>query len=221
MYLWNLLLCFSLNFSTDPLALSCGPPGKPPHATFERVNLRFFFFFCKDFHSTLVLNKKSLFPRRKQHIKVCPFIHFALLYSWFTSCLCSDVTAAQGTRGPKRGGKKKKQVVEAFVETGSKEGESRAEVVVVTKKNFGRERSVFYYPVILSSLDQQCSRACGWLEREDFPSVAWTPLSEGRSRASRRSGRSNGYLIRSLVLFALPDRPPHWNEPHITVSLLL
>jgi len=122
-----------------------------------------------------------------------------------------------------RGGKKeKKQVVEAFVETGSKEGESRAEVVVVvTKKNFGWERSVFYYPVILSSLDQQCSRACGWLDREDFPSVAWTPLREGRSRASRRSGRCNGYLIRSLVLFALPDHPQDWNDPHLTVVLSL
>lgn len=106
------------------------------------------------------------------------------------------------------------------METGSKQGESRAEVVVV-KKNFGRERSVFYYPVILSSLNEQCSRARGWLELEDFPSVAWTPLREGRSRASRRSGRTNGYLIRGLVLFALPDSPPHWNEPQITVNLLL
>lgn len=107
------------------------------------------------------------------------------------------------------------------METGSKQGESRAEVVVVVKKNFGRERSVFYYPVILSSLNEQCSRARGWLELEDFPSVAWTPLREGRSRASRRSGRTNGYLIRGLVLFALPDSPPHWNEPQITVNLLL
>lgn len=166
-----------------------------------------------------MLNKKFLFPRRKQHIKVCPLIHF-LRSTADSRHACAVTSRPHRGLADERGGKKKETSSRGVRGNRKQRGgkQSWGYCCCYKKKNFGRERSVFYYPVILSSLDQQCSRACGWLDREGFPSVAWTPLKEGRSR---RSGRSNGYLIRSLVLFALPDRPPHWNEPHLIVSLLL
>lgn len=164
-------------------------------------------FSRRDFHSTLVLNKRSSLhwktaARTHTNTKVCP-LSFILLHSGPTSCVSGDVTAARGLADQREEEKKKKkQVVEAFVETGSKQGESRAEVLVVRrKKTWEASALCFPPPVILSSLK--------W--RGSCRSVAWTPLKEGSAVVSRRSGRTNGYLSWGLALFALPQRPPHWN----------
>lgn len=106
------------------------------------------------------------------------------------------------------------------METGSKEGESRAEVVVVVKKKLRKGALCLLLPryfELFKPTVQPRSR----LARARGLSVRCLDTAEGRSRASRRSGRTNGYLIRGLVLFALPDSPPHWNESQITVNLLL
>ncbi len=124
-----------------------------------------------------MLNKIAQRPLQKKtaththtHTKVCS-LSFILLYSRPTPCLCGDVTDAQETRGPKRW--KKKETSSRGARGNRKQtGESQAELVV--KKNFRRERSIFYLPVILSSLNWQCSQ-----------SVAWTPRAEGGKLAPR------------------------------------